>query len=1069
MSDTLEHVEPHGYVPDVSKAVDVVDDRVPTGEPADVEVVAGGRLRRLVPSRRQLDAGAELPDLDLTPARSTDETPKQGGRRWVSTALRDLDPRRIPGPKLPLIVFGIGGLVAGWDDVALAIAAPDIQAELGVGAATIVAIGSAASILSTVLGLPLGYLVDRVNRVWLVRIGQLIANLGSVLFSLAGNVSQITGARAAQAFGGRLEGPARLPLLADYYVPSARARAFTIVQVCQQVGGIAAGATAGAFVVIYGWRRASFGLAIAATVVSLLTFLLREPVRGAVDRLESGATLEEAAREPAKPTFGESIRSAWAVRTLRLQAMATFALALVAGPMQVLMALVLAGRFLLDPYQRGLIQTGTALAMLPVMLVSASIADRLLRRRPQTVVVIQAVLIICVAGATAIAAVAPNVWVFYTPITLISIGGAATLVASQVVTTLVAPARVRGMALALATPFTLLALILAPVLTSFAGQAGIQGALLVFVPIQVVAGLLYLASSSTVASDIRRARATNMAQQEVDLSVRERRAKILVVRDLDVAYGDVQVLHHVDLDVRDGEVLALVGTNGSGKSTLLKAISGLEHAANGAIFYDGRNVTDAPAHENAGRGIVYMPGGQAVFPDLPVRANLLLAGRRRHDDETEVAAAVEEVLARFPILRERLTTHAGSLSGGEQQMLAVGQALLMQPRLLLIDELSLGLAPAIVEQLLDTVREVQRAGTTVVLVEQSLNVALTIADRAVFLDKGEVQFDGRTEDLLARSDLVRAVFMGGTVSAGGVMSARHRTVADDEDGPLLVAEELTVTFGGHRALDEVSLSIAGGEIVGIIGPNGAGKSTLFDVLSGYVPPDTGHVVIGGQDMTAASPDARARAGLGRAFQNARLFPALTVRENITVALERRANRNPVAAALWLPSVRRSERRLRERVDGYVELLGLGAFADKFLSELSTGTRRAVEIACQMAAEPDVVLLDEPSSGLAQAETEVLGPTLLRMVRETGCALLVVEHDLPLVTRLSDRLIAMELGRVIATGPPDEVLRNPDVLRSYLAASADVIERSGSRVASVLQTITDQLAPTTASNSDPSDR
>jgi branched-chain amino acid transport system ATP-binding protein len=237
--------------------------------------------------------------------------------------------------------------------------------------------------------------------------------------------------------------------------------------------------------------------------------------------------------------------------------------------------------------------------------------------------------------------------------------------------------------------------------------------------------------------------------------------------------------------------------------------------------------------------------------------------------------------------------------------------------------------------------------------------------------------------------------------------------------------------------------VATGEIVGIIGPNGAGKTTLFDVISGFVVPDAGTVVLDGTDVTSLAPDARARYGLGRSFQNARLFPALTVRENIAVSFEKRARHNPLLAALWTPGLRKSEQRLYSRVDDLIDLLALGDYADKFLGELSTGSRRAVDVACVMAAQPKLLLLDEPSSGLAQAETEELGPVLIRLAKETGAGLLVIEHDLPLITSVSDRLIAMELGTVIATGTPTEVTEDERVLASYLSASDAVLTRSGS--------------------------
>jgi branched-chain amino acid transport system ATP-binding protein len=365
----------------------------------------------------------------------------------------------------------------------------------------------------------------------------------------------------------------------------------------------------------------------------------------------------------------------------------------------------------------------------------------------------------------------------------------------------------------------------------------------------------------------------------------------------------------------------------------------------------------------------------------------------------------------------------------------------------MVDELSLGLAPRVVEQLLDVLRTLNARGTTIVIVEQSLNVALTIADRAVFMEKGEVRFSGPTEELLARPDLVRSVFMGGA-SGGTRTAARKRFVPDEVVTPALEVRDVAISFGGIQALQDVSVTVQPGQVVGVIGPNGAGKTTLFDVISGFVTPDTGTVLIAGGDVTSATPDTRARLGLGRSFQNARLFPALTVRENIAVALERRTVKSPVLGALWAPQVRTSERRIGKQVSRLVDLMGLAPYADNVLAELSTGTRRAVDVACIIALEPSVLLLDEPSSGLAQAETEALGPLLTRIVRETGCGMLVIEHDIPLVTSLSDELVAMESGRVLLSGPPDEVRNDPRVLASYLAASDDVVSRSGNRVSAV---------------------
>jgi branched-chain amino acid transport system ATP-binding protein len=260
---------------------------------------------------------------------------------------------------------------------------------------------------------------------------------------------------------------------------------------------------------------------------------------------------------------------------------------------------------------------------------------------------------------------------------------------------------------------------------------------------------------------------------------------------------------------------------------------------------------------------------------------------------------------------------------------------------------------------------------------------------------------------------------------------------------VLEARELSVNFGGVRAVRDVDLELREGQFIGIIGPNGAGKTTVFDLLSGFVRPTSGRVILGTLDVTDLPPHARAEMGLGRSFQDARLFPSMTVRETIAVALERHvAVRDPIAAALMSSAVRVAERQVAEEVDRLIELMRLQAFADKFVGELSTGTRRIVDLACSVAHDPKVLLLDEPSSGIAQRETEALGAVLLDIRDKTGAAMLVIEHDMPLITSVSDELIALEVGEVIARGEPEAVVRDPRVIEGYLGGTAEVIQRSG---------------------------
>jgi branched-chain amino acid transport system ATP-binding protein len=235
----------------------------------------------------------------------------------------------------------------------------------------------------------------------------------------------------------------------------------------------------------------------------------------------------------------------------------------------------------------------------------------------------------------------------------------------------------------------------------------------------------------------------------------------------------------------------------------------------------------------------------------------------------------------------------------------------------------------------------------------------------------------------------------------------------------------------------VSFDLHENEILGFIGPNGAGKTTVFDVISGFTRPDEGRVIFYGRDISAVGPAGRASVGLGRSFQDAKLWPGLTVAECLAVALHREGEiEAALPALLGIPRVAESELAVHERVDGLIDMMNLEAYRNKFASELSTGTRRIVELACIVAQQPRVLLLDEPSSGIAQRETEALAPMLARIRSRLQCAILIIEHDIPLISRLADRLIALDLGEVVTGGHPDDVLSNPRVVASYLGSAAD---------------------------------
>ncbi|MGH2812688.1 MAG: MFS transporter, partial [Actinomycetota bacterium] len=952
--------------PDEVEAIELAEEDAAVTGGVDEWVGEAVPPRSLVPTEREQEAGAERAEyLFELP---TDKEARVSVRERIAKWASDADPRQIEGPKFPLLVLALVFTLATWDDTALLILGPEMRTEFGISLAFLASLKSLLDLLGKLLGPLAGYVADRVKRVYMVRVGAMLANLASLATGTAPVVGQVVAARVVAGTGNAIYAPATYPLMTDYYRPRNRARVIGFLSLAGGLGGIIGPTVAGSLADAFGWRAAVIALALVAMTVTLLTFFLKEPVRGYLDRVEMGASPEDAAKEQSKLSWGEAWRASSSIITMRRIWYATPFLYVGGTTLFFLLGQYYAEVFQVGTAGRGYLGTFNASVGLIGIIVGTPIADRLLAYRPGRVLTLMSSLFVMQAASFLVLGLSPSLALSVAASVPASFVGGLTFPAAVTLLSMVVPARIRGLGIQTSAPFEVLGIVIFNILfVTTVSQWGIRGAMIAFAPLVVVGALIYATAALGVDRDIRAAKAASMAEQEMERARVSGRTKLLVCRDVDVSYEGTQVLFNVDFDVEEGEVVALLGTNGAGKSSLLRAIAGLHEASNGAIFLDGRDVTHVPPHENAANGVVLVPGGRAIFPSLTVAENLKAGAWLHREDDDYVKEGTERVFEFFPVLRERVDQVAGNLSGGEQQMLALGQVFLMKPRLLMIDELSLGLAPPIVEKLLETLRAINQSGTTIILVEQSINVALTIAERAVFMEKGEIRFDGPTRELLSKPDLVRAVFLG-IEAAGAVRPASRRRVGTHEapEG-LLRVEELSVSFGGVKALDRVSLEVSAGEIVGVIGPNGAGKTTLFDAISGFVEPEEGRLLLESQDLFGLGPDARARLGLGRSFQNAFLFPAMTVRENIAVALERHLQvKNPLLAAVWSPQIRKSERRAMRKVDELIRLMGLKAYADKFVDELSTGTRRAVDIACVLAAEPRVLLLDEPSSGLAQA-------------------------------------------------------------------------------------------------------
>jgi ABC-type branched-subunit amino acid transport system ATPase component len=267
--------------------------------------------------------------------------------------------------------------------------------------------------------------------------------------------------------------------------------------------------------------------------------------------------------------------------------------------------------------------------------------------------------------------------------------------------------------------------------------------------------------------------------------------------------------------------------------------------------------------------------------------------------------------------------------------------------------------------------------------------------------------------------------------------------APGTDHLALHARGVTVRFGGLTAVDDVAIDIHEHEIVGLIGGNGAGKTTFMNVVSGYVDAEPGAVLqVHGSDLVGLPPEYRPYVDVGRSYQAATLFPGLSVAETLLVALERHQPTPLLGAILGTGRARRIERAKREQVDELIETCGLQVYAERLIRELSTGTRRVVDLACILAQRPGLLLLDEPTGGLAQRETEAFAPLIKRVQRDLGCAVMVIEHDMVMIGELCDRVYAMETGRVISSGTAQEVRNDPLVIAAYLGTDETAIARSG---------------------------
>jgi branched-chain amino acid transport system ATP-binding protein len=948
------------------------------------------------------------------------------------------------------VLFGLN-LVDELDRIAFTVMGPEIGKTFGIEDGDVIVISTLVAIAALAVVLPVSFLADRFNRVRLVAFAAMSWMSLSVLTGIAGwtgILALLIIARLGAGIGRAVNEPVHASLLPDYYDAEQLPKVYTVHRSANPLSTATAIAIGGLGALI-GWQALFIVLAIPTALLITSTLRLHHPMRGVT---VDAALAAEADAQGGVP-FTEARRQLFGIKSLKRLYVGGFLLGFGVFPLASFTIFFFENVFDFGPFARGLVTFISGAGLFAGLFIGERAVARYVGDKTGRLASLTGLAFVLGGVGLLLMAISPWAALALVFVFIANIGFSAYLPPYLTLIAIIVPPKVRtqafGYSLILVAAGGLLS---AGIFGNLGDSQGYRLAISLLSGIVVLAGFVGMTASAFVEADRRNAENSLAAARELQAARAAGAGALLVCRGVEVAYDQVQVLFGVDMEVRPGEIVALLGTNGAGKSTLLKAISGIEDPIGGAIYFDGRDVTHADGVQTTTLGIIQVPGGKAVFPTLTVQEHLRAAGWLYRDDPEYLKAANEEVLEIFPRLRERVDQMAGNLSGGEQQMLALGMAFIAKPKLLMIDELSLGLAPTIVEQLLGIVRKIQDSGTAIILVEQSINVALTVADRAYFLEKGEVRFEGATTELLERNDIVRSVFLEGASTATGgeargnghaLSTPALARTAPVELEPVLELHGITKRFGGIRAVDDTSFTLNRGEILGLIGPNGAGKTTIFDCISGFLPLDGGRIVFDGNDISDMAPDRRAWLGLGRSFQDARLAGSLTVAENIAIGLERHLEvRDHLASMLNLPLVAQQEEDVAWAVHDLIELMNLGAFRDKFVRELSTGSRRIVDLAMCIAHDPTVLLLDEPSSGIAQAETEALGPLLQRIQVETGCALLVIEHDMPLITSISDRMIALELGHPIVEGLPAEVIRHPQVVESYLGGDPSVINRSG---------------------------
>jgi len=674
----------------------------------------------------------------------------------------------------PALALGLLVAVDQFSTQGLTIMAPEITSALGIDRPAFALVLLIKTLVVTLAALPLAAIVQNRPRRALVCVATAFA--WAVVTAMTGFVISIWGLLLVSVAAGIATASTRSvhqPLLLDFYPPESRVRVMSFYRAFDNVGDIAGPLIVGACTVLLDrtWRGVFVAMGVVALFAAIAGSRLRDPGFGKWDtekvrrvvRADVGRS-DDLAPSEVQLGFFEITRRLMLIPTVRRILAAWAVLGMLLAPFLTYLAFFLQESWGMGPGARSLFNAVTPVFGIIALRLFGHRGEELFRRDPAQLLRLSGLLMAVGITLIALGVFAP---VFLAMVLMFGTGLAVMSVmvpAMSLPMYSIAPAHMRAHLGALQGIFgagvggTAGLLLLGGIDRRF----GTAGAILSLAIPGIASGFVLRGAARTVNTDLDRMLDTIVEEEEVRaLAEKGVRLPMLACRNIDFSYGQLQVLFGVNFTVDDGEIVALLGTNGAGKSTLLRVISGLGLPNRGTVRYRGADITYVDAERRVGLGISQIPGGRAVFGPMRVVDNLRVLGYTHGRNRKAIEAGIEATFDAFPRLAERRGQFASTLSGGEQQMLGLATAFVVRPRLLLIDELSLGLAPVVVGELLEMVRRINAEGTSVVLVEQSVNVALSVVSHAYFMEKGEIRFDGVASELLERPDLLRSVFLEG--------------------------------------------------------------------------------------------------------------------------------------------------------------------------------------------------------------------------------------------------------------------------------------------------------------------